>query len=123
MKLLNRSALLVLPRQPYLDWVNALPSEISELEQPLSLAALEVEGRVYLLDEAESDELDADQLLAEQLQHSWQSLLENELGAWDELGRHWPEPLSQQLLQEWFELKPLSLAFDAAAEPLMLASL
>ncbi|WP_421864667.1 hypothetical protein [Motiliproteus sp.] len=123
MKLLNRSALLVLPRQPYLDWINALPSEISELEQPLDMAALEAEGRVYLLDEADDDEPDAAKLLAIQLQHSWELLLENELGAWDELGRHWPEPLSQELLQQWFELKPLSLAFDAAREPLMLASL
>lgn len=123
MKLLNRSALLVMPRQPYLDWINALPAEVSELEQPLTLVELEAEGRVYLLDEAESDELDAQQLLAVLLQQSWQPLLENELGAWDELGRYWPEPISQQLLGEWFDLKPLSLAFDAADGPLLLASI
>lgn len=118
MKLLNRSALMLLPLPPYLEWINSLPTEISELEQPLPAGALDNEGRVYLMAEFEPDS-GLEPVLADH----WQALLENELGAWDELGLHWPEPLSQALLQQWFAIKPLALAFDAAAQPLLTAEL
>ena len=118
MKLVNRSALTLRPRQPYLDWINQLPSELTELEQPLAAGALDNEARVYLIGESEPE-----QSLAALLAPCWQLLLENELGAWDELGRHWPEPLSLELLTDWFEVSEQALVFDAQAEPLMLAEL
>ena len=120
MKLLNRSAVILQPRQPYLDWINSLPSEMSELEQPLAAGAFDEEGRVYLIDEFEPEsEQDEDSLLASY----WRSLLENELSAWDQFADHWPEPMNQALLTEWFEIKRLPLAFDASAESLMTAQL
>ena len=118
MKLLNSSALMLLPLPPYLEWINGLPAEISELEQPLPAGALDDEGRVYLIAEFEPDSL-VQPVLAEH----WQALLENELGAWDELGLHWPEPLTQALLLQWFRIKPLALAFDASKQPLQTAQL
>ncbi len=118
MKLLNRSALMLQPRQPYLDWINALPSDVSELEQPLANGALDDEGRVYLVDEFEPEQGGEGTLASH-----WQRLFNNELSAWDEFGDHWPEPLSLSLLTEWFELKPLALAFDASDQTLMTAQL
>ncbi|MEH6652001.1 MAG: hypothetical protein V7707_18420 [Motiliproteus sp.] len=118
MKLLNRSAVLLQPLQPYLDWINALPLEVSELEQPLATGALNDEGRVYLVDEFETP-AEADEALA----GCWQQLFENELGAWDELAVHWPEPLSQQQLSLWFEIKAVPLAFDSSNKSLMMAQL
>jgi hypothetical protein len=118
MKLLNRSALMLLPLPPYVKWINSLPAEISELEQPLPAGALDNEGRVYLTAEFEPD-ASVESVLADH----WQVLLENELGGWDELGLHWPEPLTQALLQQWFTIRPLALAFDAVKEPLLTAEL
>lgn len=118
MKLLNRSALMLLPLPPYLEWINSLPAEISELEQPLPAGALDEEGRVYLIAELEPDS-SVESVLADH----WQALLENELGAWDELGLHWPEPLTLALLLQWFAVRPLGLAFDAAQQPLLTAEL
>ncbi|MEH6473401.1 MAG: hypothetical protein V7752_19390 [Halopseudomonas sp.] len=118
MKLLNRSGLMLQPCQPYLDWINDLPTEVSELEQPLAPGALDGESRVYLIAEFEPD-----QSLGSLLSEQWQALFENELSAWDELGLHWPEAMSQELLQRWFEIKPLALAFDAETQPLMTATL
>ncbi len=118
MKLLNRSALMLQPQQAYLNWINSLPAEVSELDQPLAAGALDDEGRVYLVAEFESD-----LCVASVVAGQWRVLLENELGVWDELGLHWPEPLSAALLSQWFDIKPLALAFDASAEPLMTAQL
>lgn len=126
MKLLNRSALMLLPLSPYLEWVNGLPIEVSELEQPLPEQALVAEGRVYLVAEFDSQSeavAEPDQALEDALAGQWQALFENELAAWDELGLHWPEPLTRTLLQQWFEIKPLALAFDADSKPLLTAVL
>lgn len=118
MKLLNRSALMLIPRQPYVDWVNSLPADISELEQPLERQQLTAEGRVYLIDEYE-----AEQSLVPVIERYGLALLKNELGAWDEFAEHWPDPLANELISQWFELRLLPLAFDAESGPLMAAVL
>ena len=118
MKLLNRSALMLQPRLPYLEWVNSLPQQVTELEQPLTPAELEREGRVYLVDEFDPQ---ADEAVV--LEPLALALLENELSAWDELALHWPPALDVELLQCWFEIKPLGLVFDAGEDRLMTAQL
>nr|WP_067298182.1 hypothetical protein [Marinobacterium profundum] len=121
MKLLNRAAFALLPRQPFADWVKGLPAdagEASEDEQELSLAALRTEGTLYLIDEVFSE----DDFAAAQLDH-WRKMFENELSAWDEFGDHWPENLSAELFDAWFELQPQLMAIDLSSKPLMLAPL
>ena len=122
MKLLNRSALMLQPLPAFIDWINTLPKELSELDAPLAVDALDDEGRVYLVAEFAAEGTPA-QLLDSVLTEHWQNLLENELAVWDGLGSHWPEPLTQELLPQWFEIKPLALAFDADESPLMTALL
>ncbi|WP_207062020.1 hypothetical protein [Motiliproteus sp. SC1-56] len=117
MKLINRSALLVLPRQPYVDWVNGLETDISGLEAPLSLEAHRAEGRVYLVTEGGEN---AD--VAAQLDRLWRRIWDNELGAWDEFGDAWPAP-SRALFERWFEVAPQLICFDLADEPLLVAQM
>ncbi|MCP8689901.1 hypothetical protein [Marinobacterium sedimentorum] len=121
MKLLNRAAFALLPRQPFADWVKGLPAdagEASEDEQDLSLVALRAEGTLYLIDEVFSE----DDFAAAKLRH-WRQMLENELSAWDEFADHWPDDLSPELFDAWFELQPQLMAIDLSASPLMLAPL
>lgn len=117
MKLLNRSALVVRPRQPFVDWVGTLDSEHSGLDEPLTLAQHREEGRVYLVAERELVDLKG------ALEEHYLELFENELAAWDELALCWPESLSLVLFLDWFEVEPLLLAFDLAEQPLMMAEL
>jgi len=116
MKLLNRSAFSVLPRQPFVDWVNRLPDD--ELSQPMTLDEHRQEGTVYLVDEFESED-SVDQTLAA----SWAQIFENELAAWDEFGDSWPADRSQAMFKEWFEVQPQVLALDLSSQPLMTARL
>ena len=117
MKLINRSALVVLPRQPYADWVNGLDIATSGLEAPLTLADHRREGRVYLVSEQETAA--AVTLTLESLR---ERILDNELSAWDEFGDHWP-PRSPDLFEAWFEVQPQLLCFDLSSEPLLVATL
>lgn len=117
MKLLNRIAISVTPLQPYADWVSQLPESVTEEPVPISLEEHQSENRVYLLEES-------DQELAELIENEecWVALFENELGAWDEFGDHWPK-LSLALFYQWFDLKLLPVVFDQANSTLMAAEL
>ncbi|HEY5717352.1 MAG TPA: hypothetical protein VIS52_02600 [Motiliproteus sp.] len=118
MKLINRSAIMVLPLQPYADWVNQLNPAISGLDHPMELESHRREGRVYLVDEQE-DALALETVVPE----CWRQIFENELAAWDEFADSWPGGLSEILFREWFEIQPLLLAFDLGEDVLMTANL
>lgn len=112
-KLLNRSALVVRPKQPLADWVaDVAPEEKTDLQ------SLRREGTVYLIDEAEQESS-----FAQALENGWRLIFANELSAWDEFGDHWPQPLERSLFEQWFEVEPQILAFDLSAQPLLRAKL
>ncbi len=116
MKLINRSAFSLLPKQAFADWANALSAD--ELNEQLSLEDHRREASVYMVDEFQ-DETDVPRLLE---QH-FTSMFENELAAWDEFGDDWPDARSFELFQQWFDVTPQVIAIDLSAEPLMLAPL
>ncbi len=117
MKLLNRAALALLPRQPFVDWVNGLAQGDSQL-QVLSLEAHRAEGTLYLIDEVFSE---AD--FGAAIERHWRQMFENELGAWDEFADDWPAGLTPELFNAWFELQPQLMAIDLSSQPLLLAPL
>lgn len=139
MQLLNRSGWLVVPKQPYVDWVNGLPASVSELEQAMSLAEHQAESRFYMVDETEADGAEEsgtevaavgtdDEVSSEtgvpvaQLPANWAALFENELSGWDAFADHWPA-IEAQRFQDWFELRFVALVFDDGQAALMRASL
>ncbi|TCK02681.1 hypothetical protein [Marinobacterium mangrovicola] len=111
-KLLNRSALVVRPKQPLADWAAEQAPE-----ENLDLESLRQEGTVYLIDEAEQESSFADAL-----DEGWRAIFENELAAWDEFGDHWPV-LERSLFDQWFEVEPQILAFDLSEQALLRANL
>lgn len=117
MKLLNRAALALLPRQPFADWVNGLPQGDSP-HQTYTLEMHRAEGTLYLIDEVFSEDD-----FAAAVERHWAQMFDNELGAWDEFGDHWPSSRSRELFLEWFELQPQLMAIDLSSQPLLLAPL
>lgn len=117
MKLLNRTAISLIPLQPYADWVNSLPDELTEFDGIPSLEDFQAESRVYLLDEIDED---IDSLFSDE--NTWKPILENELAAWDEFGDHWFE-ITRENFGRCFAITLLPVVFDAAKEPLMRAEL
>lgn len=112
-KLLNRSAIVIRPKQPLADWAaRVAPDEETDLP------TLRMEGTVYLIDEVE-EERDFVNALAK----GWRAIFENELSAWDEFGDHWPESRSQMMFEQWFEAEPQILTFDLSAQSLLRAEL
>lgn len=118
MKLLNRSAFVVLPKAPFAEWSNSLDVGADGLHQCLSLEEQRREGTVYLIGEVSSE---AD--FNKALELHWLKIFESELSAWDELGDYWPHGLNLEMFTTWFDIYPQIMALDLSAEPLMLANL
>ena len=118
MKLLNRSAFVVLPRQPFADWTNNLDVDADGIHQQLTLEEQRKEGTVYLIDEVanESD-------FRASLEKHWLKIFQNELSAWDELGDCWPHELNFEIFERWFDVHHQIIALDLSEQPLMLAAL
>ena len=118
MKLLNRSAITLLARAPFAQWIVSLPLDQELMNKSISLDELRKEGNVYLIDEVD-EETDFDELL----QNSWEKIFKNELTAWDEFGDNWPDNLSYTLFTQWFECANQIMTFDVSENTLLVASL
>lgn len=118
MKLLNRSAFSLLPNQPFVDWANSLPVDEDGMNTAMTLLEHRQEGSVYLI-----EEVDCPEAFEKAVEENWQVMFQNELSAWDEFADDWPEPLTRELFEQWFEWVPQVLAFDLAKRPLMTAAL
>ncbi|MCS2610848.1 hypothetical protein [Halomonas dongshanensis] len=105
MKLLNRSALSVRPTQRFVDWINALEPTVGE--DDLTLGEVERESTVYLI-----PEMDTPEALETFVRDRFEDILENELRAWEEDERQWPEALDWTLFTDFLRIEHSYLAID-----------
>jgi hypothetical protein len=96
--MLNRAALILRYKQSFVDWINA--ADPSPTSHPLTLAEVNQEHTVYLVEVEDEDEL------AEWLARHHEKLFEEELKGWYTDPALWPRDQSLEMLQEWcsFEL-------------------
>ncbi|POR22154.1 hypothetical protein BWK58_11350 [Flavobacterium columnare] len=93
MEILDRSAIIIKPKQPYFDWVKSLDQETSAME----ISMLE-KPRTYLTDSVLKDE-------EKHIKKYFKTIFEFELEAiWiDE--DDWPEKLTIKTFKEWFDIE------------------
>nr|WP_300315177.1 hypothetical protein [Halomonas sp.] len=105
MKLLNRSALSVRPTQHFVDWINALEPTVGD--DDLTLSDVDRESTIYLI-----PEMDTPEALEAYVRERYLEVLENELRAWEEDERQWPETLDWALFQRFLQVEHSYLAID-----------
>lgn len=101
---INRHAVVVKPRQPLLDWINALYPDLREDGSETS---------VYLIKSQFSRE-DAEKWL----KRHFNKIFENEL-----IGRHtdendWPQKKTYKVFKEWFDIEIHEQVVDMEDEPI-----
>lgn len=111
MNVVNRSALSVKPTQVFVDWINQL--DATEGEDDLTLADVERESTVYLI-----GEMDSEEAVRVYVRDRYLDILENELRAWEEDVRLWPETLDWALFERFIQVDYSYLTLDLEAEPL-----
>jgi len=106
-KTINRTAVVIIPRKPFWDWVNdAEPSSESELT-----SKIKEDETVYLL-----PEFDDEDELERHLQKISKEIFENELMAWYTDESLWPPDRSWKTFKEWFDYKVHEIVFDILRE-------
>jgi hypothetical protein len=104
----NRSLIIIRPKQPFLDWAQTLDGDKS-----FTLEQLSEDSTAYLIREI-YDYADEEELL----ESSYDILFEKQLAAWWTNEAAWPEARSLKMFLEWFEVEFHSLLFDLVEGPI-----
>lgn len=98
---INRTAILVKPLQPFLDWCsNLYPEEIDEMS----------EINTYLISE---DIYDVDTWLKKK----FDTIFKYELEAWHSNKKEWPQRRNYKKFKQWFQVDISRMVFDMEKEP------
>ena len=108
MPAVNRSVMVVKPKQPFLDWLNSLDNDD---EMNLTLEELQIDSTAYLVPEFQTSE---DQ--AEIVVWSHKYVFEEELMAWYTFEEEWPPIRDLDTFLEWFEVDFHSTVVDLDLE-------
>jgi hypothetical protein len=109
MRELNRSAIVVTPKRPFLGWLHSVdPSSLD-----LTLYDIGQEPMIYLVRECESDEEFGDRL-----RDIFPVIFEDQLAGWWTDQSAWPTHRTFDTFQDWFECRFYSLLMDLHDGPL-----
>ena len=110
MDTLNRSAIVVKPKQPFLEWLHAA----DPTSRKLSLPDLVREPTIYLIPECDTDEE-----VADILHKLCEEIFEEQLAGWYEDTSTWPRNRSYEVFCHWFDYRHYSMLVDLCDEPLI----
>jgi len=106
---LNRSAIVVRPQSPLLDWLHTVdPTSAS-----ITLVNLTQEPTIYLVTECD-DSADEETCL----QAVYSTIFEDQLDGWWRDRTMWPTPRSLAVFRRWFDCQFHSMLLDLTDEPL-----
>ena len=109
MDVINRSAVIVMPAEPFLKWLHRADSTSAEL----TLADLRREPTIYLLPPYDTKE--------EALSHLEKvcgEIFEAQLGGWYRGPSSWPVNRDFDMFKRWFEYRFHSMLVDLCEDPL-----
>ncbi len=111
MATLNRSAVVVKPGQPFVDWLHTADPTSCHL----SLQDLTREPTIYLLPDCDTQaELDA------ALRERCEEIFIEQLAGWFNDETAWPQDLGFETFCRWFDLQHHSMLVDLCDDPLIL---
>lgn len=109
---LNRNAIILLPKQPALDWIMRVgPQPMPDF----TLEDLRQEQDVYLLSEGKVNTPEqAEQWALRRFSPLFSSFLQD----WFTDETMWPKRRTRKMFQEWFEVQYHSTIWDLSTDPL-----
>lgn len=108
--MVNRASLILRYKQPFVDWINA--ADPSPTSQTLTLAEVNSERTVYLIEVEDEEEL------AGWLAEHHRELFEEELAGWYTDPALWPQDRSLRLLKEWCSFELHTVVVDLGDTPI-----
>ena len=110
MHTLNRSALIVTPKQPFLNWVNA----VDPTDSKVTLKQIQEDPSIYLVPECDTADDIADVLL-----NLYAEIFADQLYGWYVKEETWPQKRSFEMFRRWFDVQHHSMLVDLCEEALI----
>jgi hypothetical protein len=104
---INRSALVVKPKQPFIDWLASIESENKNVEEDL-------EGDVYLLPDFE--EISQMKIW---LKKNYDAIFSDQLNNWYTDEACWPQHRTFSMFAGWFEYSLHTMILDTEETPIV----
>ena len=104
MSTINRAAVVVRPREPYLVWAKAL-DETGAAEEVWK--DMREDPEVFLV-----RDLEATTSIKAAIRESWSTIFEEMLTGWSTEPDEWPGDRTLQMFQEWFEVEVMTMVRD-----------
>ena len=108
--MINRSAIILFKRQPFLDWLKELPDPVRD---EMSLSDLNEDATVYLLPDWD-DDTERDKLVRD----GYDVMFEHELEGWWTDENAWPKKRSFAVFKAFFDVQTHSMLVDLVEGPL-----
>jgi len=109
MKTINRTALYVFPKQPYIDWANSFD------DGGPTLSPEKAHGTTFLIQDR-YDEFNFEKWLKK----NFREIFEQELESWMMNPDDWPQKkLTYKMFREWFEVRVAGLSVDMGKGPIV----
>lgn len=110
---LNRSLIVLLPRQPMVDWINLVDPNPSGI----SIEEVRHEQNGFLVS---SDKVETTEDAQRWVNKNWQMLFEHQLNEWYTAESMWPANRSLKMFKEWFEIRYHPMLWDLGNDVLEL---
>jgi|SRR5215467_5863891 len=111
MRMVNRCAVVVTPKQPFLTWLH----RIDPSSHDIKMDDLRRDPSVYLFPECTDDGA-----LTKLLKKGCLRIFEQELESWDRNEESWPKDRSFAAFQQWFDHSIHRMVFDITHQQLEL---
>lgn len=102
METVNRLAVVIAPRAPYLAWAQSLQGDLTIDKLPRDDWAT-----VYLVNGL-GDRVDRTAIL----RRHWQAIFDEQLFSWSQDHEVWPTKRTFRMFLEWFDVRVIEMVFD-----------
>lgn len=109
MKLVNRSYLIVKPKEPYIDWVRSFDDSV-ETDDLIN------QKTIYLVDEPA---FDSPEEINKIIKKVWRDIFISELEAWYTDEESFPKDMTYKTFKQWFDVEYVDLGFDLSDDELI----
>ena len=100
---INRAALIVRPRQPYVDWANSMDDDGPKAD----LRKLREQPSIYLV-----EVVDFLGDFPDLIDKYWAWVFREQLNGWMRDPELWPEGLTREMFLEWFDCELSTMIWD-----------
>lgn len=97
----NRAALIVRPKQPYIDWADSMDDNGPRWNPDIAEASIYLVEQIELLEDVPT-----------LIDTHWEWVFEDQLSGWMRDPEAWPAPLTRGMFVEWFDYEVSTVIWD-----------